>query len=197
MRCKPKLPPHYHHPIRGICRWCNKPIVENGAINRRKLWHKECIEPGLFILQPSHAAFRVFERDCGICQACKLDVGQLERDLQSMRTQTFIGKTWKETQEQFDAKVAAANAGIERIWHELLSRGFSQRSFQKALHGTGRLWQMDHVQPIWKSKGELRFFEPANCQLLCLACHAMKTKIDTQDARACRTNGDRLEHLHD
>ena len=46
-----------------------------------------------------------------------------------------------------------------------------------------RLYAVDHILPVWKSKGRIEFFQLDNMQLLDVACHAAKTKQDMKDRR--------------
>lgn len=39
-------------------------------------------------------------------------------------------------------------------------------------------WQADHIEPLWKSNGELRYFLLENTQTLCLEHHLEKSKVD-------------------
>lgn len=48
------------------------------------------------------------------------------------------------------------------------------------------LWSLDHIRPLWKSKGlpdeeRLAFFELDNMQTLCPSCHAAKTRREASE----------------
>lgn len=140
---------------RGWCRWCGEQIFKkNEQPDRRRNWHPRCVEVYLIATSGQSARRAVFKRDAGRCAACGLDCHALE------------GQVWQAWRNRDEAEVARLTALHPRL--------FVNRSY----------WQADHIEPVWKSHGELSFFLLENLQTLCLLCHKAKTKRDTADARA-------------
>lgn len=72
-----------------------------------------------------------------------------------------------------------------------------ERSISWALcDEVGKSWQLDHIQPLWKSKNltdeeRIKFFEIDNLQTLCVPCHAKKTKLEAAERAEIRVLDDR------
>lgn len=56
-------------------------------------------------------------------------------------------------------------------------------------HGTGRLWQHDHIRPLVEANGNLDFWRLDNIQTLCHPCHVAKGKEDNARRKKLRTAG--------
>ena len=39
-------------------------------------------------------------------------------------------------------------------------------------------FEIDHIKPLYEAFGDLSYFSTENAQLLCISCHAEKTKLD-------------------
>ena len=67
----PPKPDSYYTKTKGHCRWCNNVIVkDDGTINERKSWHKECAEEYLLIYSSGEQRAHLWKRDKGICNHC-------------------------------------------------------------------------------------------------------------------------------
>lgn len=72
MNRKPPLPAHFHTPVPGTCKWCNKPItktLKNGKVSK-STWHEECVEEYKLLHWPSYTRKKVWKRDKGKCATC-------------------------------------------------------------------------------------------------------------------------------
>ena len=66
------LPEWFNKTSWGTCRWCNKPILDdNGVINTKRRWHKDCSNQYLLVTKSSFAKRQVKKRDKGVCVCCK------------------------------------------------------------------------------------------------------------------------------
>lgn len=73
MHRKLALPGHFHKPIPGTCRWCNKPItkiLKNGQVSK-STWHSDCVTQYKILHWPSYTRKMVWRRDKGKCAQCK------------------------------------------------------------------------------------------------------------------------------
>lgn len=69
---KPPKPPTWNSP-KGSCRYCGDEIIDNGVQNKRKNWHKACLDIWLIMTSPSDARRHVWHREKGVCQGCGKD----------------------------------------------------------------------------------------------------------------------------
>ena len=68
---KPPKPDSYYTKIKGQCRWCSSMIVnEDGTINERKSWHKECATEYMIIYHSREQRAQLRKRDKGVCNHC-------------------------------------------------------------------------------------------------------------------------------
>ena len=68
---KPPEPDSYYTKIKGQCRWCSSMIVnEDGTINERKSWHKECATEYMIIYHSREQRAQLRKRDKGVCNHC-------------------------------------------------------------------------------------------------------------------------------
>jgi 5-methylcytosine-specific restriction endonuclease McrA len=68
---KPPKPDSYYTKIKGKCRWCGNMIVnEDGTINERKSWHKECATEYMIIYHSREQRAQLRKRDKGVCNHC-------------------------------------------------------------------------------------------------------------------------------
>ncbi len=68
---KPPKPDSYWTKIKGQCRWCGSMIVkEDGTINERKNWHKDCATEYMLIYHSREQRAHVRKRDGGKCNHC-------------------------------------------------------------------------------------------------------------------------------
>lgn len=81
---RPPKPPWFHLPRRGVCRWCNKPIVNEAGKPARTFWHKACVDNYNCVFWFTRAANlirRAAETEGGFrCAACNLVVDVVEVD---------------------------------------------------------------------------------------------------------------------
>ena len=78
---QPPKPKSYYTKVKGQCRWCDKIIVnEDGSINERKNWHKECVDEYMFIYHSKETRAIVYKRDSGICKWCSRKSGGWQVD---------------------------------------------------------------------------------------------------------------------
>jgi len=67
----PPKPDSYYTKIKGHCRWCGMIIItEDGTINQRKTWHKECVDEYMLIYHSREQRAHVRKRDKGVCNHC-------------------------------------------------------------------------------------------------------------------------------
>ena len=66
---------------RNLCRWCNLEVPK-GRITFCSDW---CVEEWKLRTDPGHLRDRVFERDRGVCAACRLDCAAEWSHLKRMR----------------------------------------------------------------------------------------------------------------
>ena len=77
----PPKPECYYTKIKGQCRWCGNTIVnEDGSINERKSWHKECATQYMIIYHSREQRAQVFRRDSGVCNHCGVSSGRWDVD---------------------------------------------------------------------------------------------------------------------
>lgn len=170
MRARPRLPEHYYHPQKGVCRWCGNPILDaDGHRSKRRLWHKECLEPYLIATDSVFASQRAWERDQGVCQVCHLNIGVLKKARDTMSTKFYRTKEIGEVE-------------WDKFVYEFRTLGFEV----KQLEPYACLSNCDHINPVCMSGGELAFFALANLQTICTPCHGKKTWKDVRVWRAHR-----------
>ena len=67
----PPKPDSYYTEVKGQCRWCSKMIVkEDGTINERKNWHKDCATEYMLIYHSREQRAHVRKRDKNVCNHC-------------------------------------------------------------------------------------------------------------------------------
>jgi hypothetical protein len=69
---RPPRPATWDSP-KGTCRFCGEEIIENGVQNKRKNWHKECVDIWNIMSSPSDARRYLWKREQGVCQGCGKD----------------------------------------------------------------------------------------------------------------------------
>ncbi len=165
---------------RGFCRWCGEPVLDAlGHQNKRCLWHKPCLHVYFIHTDTSYAAAELIKLHGLVCACCKLDLAAVQRSRADLASRKDRGKFWKETKEAWEQDVAAAIAGWDKLYHELRALGFKD----KILRGEKKLYEIDHIRPVWLSGGKLEYFALDNQQILCLPCHATKTREDMKARR--------------
>ena len=183
MRVRPKLPNCFREVQRGKCRWCGGVIIENGKVNTRKTWHTKCVEEYKIHTDAGTARRAVYKRDNGICQCCKLDLKALEAEMRQTWRDMHRDRKLLEDKQDWLASVESAKLKWAGIVAKMTALGFGANhiSFRR------ELWDSDHIEPVWKSQGELRFFSLDNQQLLCVPCHACKTREDVKAYKESRS----------
>lgn len=60
-------------------------------------------------------------------------------------------------------------------------------------------WHMDHINPLINAHGDIAFWLPGNLQTLCIICHKIKTKQESQDRALIRklAKSDNIENTHE
>lgn len=71
---KPPLPAHYRTAPRGICRWCNEPVLNQAGEASKGRWHPACVTAFKLIHWPAETRLAVWIRDRGICRRCGTDL---------------------------------------------------------------------------------------------------------------------------
>lgn len=179
MRQKPKLPAHFRQSRPGVCRWCNGAIVEKGKVNKRKTWHAWCLNDYFAHTDPNYARAAVYKRDRGICQCCNLNLEEIWNKFCALRS---IRQSPDEPDTCFESRLLRAQHELSKLENQLKALGFSD----DCIKGRRSLYDSDHIEPVWKSGGLMRFFSLENQQLLCYPCHKLKSKKDTDDFRRSR-----------
>ena len=57
-------------PTKGMCRWCEQPVVGPKGQPTKATWHPACVQEFKLIHWPAETRAAVFARDKGICARC-------------------------------------------------------------------------------------------------------------------------------
>ncbi len=136
-----------------LCRWCGAKVQ-----GRRTSWCSQaCVDQYLIRTDPGFAAGKVFQRDRGVCQMCRVDTLAV-RDRLALLAQHAPVKVM--------VFLAAKRVGlVSRVQRH--REGGMSLDFQ-----IPRLWQMDHIVPVVKGGGSCGL---DNLRTLCLWCHRKVT----------------------
>ena len=78
---KPPKPDSYYTEVKGQCRWCGLMCLkEDGTINERKSWHKDCATEYMLIYHSKEQRAHVRKRDKGQCNHCGVKAGRWDVD---------------------------------------------------------------------------------------------------------------------
>lgn len=155
---------------RGFCKGCEKEVPRG-----RRCWcSEECIEEQLIRSSPAHAAYRVAQRDSGVCARCHIDTKRLAS---AMRWAEYVIDCWAGHRNW---NPPDDDPGYRPHVYGRISRGFlSDMGFTK-IH----LWEMDHIVPVSEGGGECGL---DNLRTLCIPCHKEVTaQLRGRLARAAR-----------
>jgi hypothetical protein len=75
-----------------------------------------------------------------------------------------------------------AMAEWEKFCHTLQVLGYKKPH----LFDHQTFYNCDHKVPVCHSEGDLKYFSLKNLNLLCVPCHAVKTRFDNQETRRYR-----------
>lgn len=143
---------HLRRKRKGECRWCGGTVKPP----RRTWCSQTCVENYRIRAEPSYASHMVGERDGGVCRACGMDTGKLERVLRSISDKA--PRAWDWTEGEKEARYAV-------IW-ALRQIGIGRVSWPR------RLWERDHIVAVAEGGGSCGL---DNYQTLCIPCHRAKT----------------------
>jgi 5-methylcytosine-specific restriction enzyme A len=187
----------YHRPpddpAKRSCRWCGGAVPKG----RRSWCSQRCVDEALMVAQPGFARRKVEERDHGVCSACGIDCGRLERLVER------LGKLaraiiWVRAADQrpvasyWDPQPDGAR--VVQVQHPAATKAMANLEIALALlslwaghdvrkwcgswnRGEGRrewwslkhsLWQADHIKPVVEGGGGCGLY---NYRTLCLRCH--------------------------
>lgn len=169
---KPPLPASMkvRPPPNGICRWCAQPILNSLGHPAYATWHPPCVEEFKLIHWPAVTRAAVLERDKGICARCGCDAERMRRRWVSADRYTWIRHLPPRAERRREQLIRAARNRLARM-----GKGWS-----------GGAWQHDHIRPLVEAEGRIEFWQMANIQTLCSACHVAKGREDNRRRKQAR-----------
>lgn len=166
-KCKAKLTKR-----RPLCRLCQAAVPKS----RRSWCSQQCKDWYYLATSSSYLRFKVYERDRGVCNRCKLDCDRLEVRAYGYSTWTRLPVPRSSIAKQYEE--------MRAICDELKRQGFAGVSPRNRIS----LWAADHINPLFDGGS----FELQNVQTLCLPCHKEKTSTEaTMRAKRKRLVGKR------
>jgi len=128
----------------GTCVWCN---AKYPPPPKRRWCSDNCLTSGTMYCQPQNNATKMWlliHRQRCACTLCGTDF-----------------------EEKIVQMIYKANAHIQRYWEP-----GSKVSYWYLGHNTGDIWEVDHIQPIFKGGQSLGL---GNLQTVCKSCHKQKS----------------------
>jgi len=149
----------------NLCRQCN----EECPGKRRTFCSSACVDAWKERTDPAFQRRKVWERDGGICQQCRLDVGALEDRLKKIAEALGARMGWGSPM----ARKLNALYRARRV-QRLLARFGGDRAFHDHRPALTRsLWEMDHIVPVVEGGGSCGL---DNLRVLCRPCHVAETR---------------------
>lgn len=140
----------------GACTWCGCAVTEP----RRRTWCSQRCVDFYKATQPDHQRRLVQERDQGRCQSCGIDCARRRWALRRWRL-------------LLHRRGLAGEALRLHMAESLSTRGLPTSTRQlESWMGRRRLWDVDHVVPIWEGGHP---YDLRNLRTLCPWCHARET----------------------
>ncbi len=171
---KPPMPASFlRRPrLKGVCRWCDKPVLNAKGEATKGTWHPECVTAYKLIAWPADTRAAVWGRDQGICARCGLDAErQWKRWNKANRIITFT--YWRKSSVKERHAVRLIQAAESRLAR--MGKGWKAGA-----------WQHDHIRPLIEANGELSFWQLDNIQTLCGGCHVLKGREDNRRRKFIR-----------
>lgn len=168
---------------KGVCRWCDAPILGGGGKPTGGTWHADCVQAFKLIHWPAETRRSVFERDRGVCARCGVDSGAQKRGwLATERLWCWLARRHYEHEVNSGRLKIAAWGEI----HTLVNRDVASQLKARNMRICGAPWQHDHIRPLVEAKGDLSFWQLSNICTLCTSCHNKKTAQEAANRAAAR-----------
>lgn len=161
----------------ALCRQCGTECPGK----RRTFCSGACVDAWKEKTDPSFQRRKVFARDKGICQRCRLDVGALEDRVQALASRLSrlldcypSADLPVEQRRKLNRRRYSVPRHIRRVQRALAAFGGDRcfgAVFRPALSRS--LWEMDHVVPVVRGGGSCGL---ENLRLLCVPCHRAVTR---------------------
>lgn len=178
---------------RGECTWCGG-AVPNG---RRSWCGQVCVDEFMVRCHAGTTRNRVWERDKGVCQRCRIDIEWLKKLLDRMWGARSVDPNdrcgWQPG--KINARGRANRTRIER-YKNIVKQHWGQRGCLNGLtkwlksrgfDGQRRdLWEADHITPVVEGGGLCGL---TGYRLLCVPCH----KTESRELAARRAERRRIE----
>lgn len=169
---------------RCLCKWCGVEVPRG-----RRFWCSDrCVEQFSVRNNPGYARVKAYERDCGYCDRCGLNIERLQRRLDRLRYSRWDEQYWlvpphlkpwyQDWQDQRLPHFCGSYSmrflyepGFCCLYHmkvkRLLRAGFN-------LDGSRlqSLFQADHIHPVSEGGGGCGL---DNLRTLCVPCHKAVT----------------------
>lgn len=152
---------------RALCRWCDKEVPKG----RRTFCGDECVHEHKLRSDPGYVRRKLFERDVGVCAACRADTEALRH---------LVRKgMWSHNPDiaEYPQAAQAAFCRIEGESYEDRRRRIGTAlGVPERFHGlelSRSWWEADHIVPVVEGGGECGL---EGYRTLCVPCHKDVTK---------------------
>ena len=180
----------------GVCRWCGLD-VHRFSSRRHTFCCEECVHEFRLRSDPNYASMEVFKRDKGICCLCGLDTTELLTELLyhiaigvcpnwmsnpegALHRAHYLASNCFRASNFIPRKLRTSRAAVCIEASFLTNNGFKPYKLVSAVLARKRLWEADHINPVFLGGGQCGL---DNFRTLCYWCHK-KVTIEQAKARA-------------